>query len=141
MTIEEIQKLLQSEFPENSMDLELCENRRARLRMDIDHTHLRPGGTVSGPTMMLLADTAVYAAILSTVGAVILAVTTNLNINFLRKPESDRDLVGESWLMKVGKRLIVGEVIIYSDDDTDPVAHATCTYSIPPEPISTKDRC
>jgi len=123
------------------MDLELCENRRARLRMDIDHTHLRPGGTVSGPTMMLLADTAVYAAILSTVGAVILAVTTNLNINFLRKPESDRDLVGESWLMKVGKRLIVGEVIIYSDDDTDPVAHATCTYSIPPEPISTKDRC
>ena len=141
MTIEEIQKLLQREFPENSMDLELCENRRARLRMDIDHTHLRPGGTVSGPTMMLLADTAVYAAILSTVGAVILAVTTNLNINFLRKPESDRDLVGESWLMKVGKRLIVGEVIIYSDDDTDPVAHATCTYSIPPEPISTKDRC
>ena len=59
-------------------------------------------------------------------------MTTNLNINFLRKPEPHRDLVGESWLMKVGKRLIVGEVIIYSQDDPEPVAHATCTYSIPP---------
>ena len=106
MTAEEIQKFLQREFPENSMVVESCENRRARLRLDIDQSHLRPGGTVSGPTMMLLADTAVYAAILSTMGAVVLAVTTNLNINFLRKPEPHRDLFGESWLMKVGKRLI-----------------------------------
>ena len=141
MTAEEIQKILQREFPENQMAVESCENRRARLRLDIDHAHLRPGGTVSGPTMMLLADTAVYAAILSTMGAVILAVTTNLNIDSLRKPEPQRDLFGESWLMKVGKRLIVGEVIIYSEDDPEPVAHATCTYSIPPERISTQDRC
>ena len=63
----------------------------------------------------------------------VLAVTTNLNINFLRKPNPERNLVGESTLMKVGKRLIVGEVSIFSEDDPEPVAHATCTYSVPPE--------
>ena len=89
------------------MAVESCENRHVRLRLDVDHTHLIPGGTVSGQTMMLLADTAVYAAILSTMWAVVLSVTTNLNINFLRKPEPHRSLFGESKLMKVGKRLIV----------------------------------
>ena len=123
------------------MGLETCGNRHTRLRLDVDHTHLSPGGTVSRPTMMLLADTAVYAAILSTMVAVVLSVTTNLNINFLRKPEPHRSLFGESKLMKVGKRLIVGKVIIYSEHDQEPVAHATCKYSIPPEPISSQDRC
>ena len=123
------------------MALESCENRYARLRLDVDHTHLGPGGTVSRPTMMLLADTDVYAAILSTIGAVVLTVTTNLNINFLRKPEPHRSLFGESKLMKVGKRLIMGKVIIYSEHDQEPLAHAACKYSIPPEPISSQDRC
>ena len=82
MTSDEIQRFLQQEFPENPMVVESCENRRATLRLDVDHTHLRPGGTISGPTMMLLADTAMYAAILTTMGGVVLAVTTNLNINF-----------------------------------------------------------
>ncbi len=131
MTAEEIQNFLQQEFPENPLIVESCKNRRARLRLEVDQTHLRPGGTISGPAMMLLADTAVYTAILTTIGAVALAVTTNLNINFLRKPEPNLDLIGESWLMKVGKRLIVGEVIIYSENDPEPVAHATCTYSLP----------
>ena len=131
MTAEEIQNFLQQEFLENPLIVESCENRRARLRLEVDQTHLRPGGTISGPAMMLLADTAVYAAILTTIGAVALAVTTNLNINFLRKPEPNLDLIGESWLMKVGKRLIVGDVIIYSENDPEPVAHATCTYSLP----------
>ena len=135
MNSDEIQRFLQQEFPENRMVVESCENRSAILRLDVDHTHLRPGGAISGPTMMLLADTAMYAAILTTMGGVVLAVTTNLNINFLRKPEAHRDLVGESWLMKMGKRLIVGEVIIYSQGDPEPVAHATCTYSIPPRTI------
>ena len=138
MTADEIQIFLQQEFPDNPMLVESCKNRWARLRLDVDQTHLRPGGTVSGPTMMLLADTAMYAAILTTMGALVLAVTTNLNINFLRKPEPYRDLLGESWLMKVGKRLIVGEVIIYSQDDPEPVAHAICTFSIPPQSIQTK---
>ena len=90
---------------------------------------------------MLLADTDVYAAILSTIGAVVLTVTTNLNINFLRKPEPHRSLFGESKLMKVGKRLIVGKVIIYSEHDQEPVAHETCKYSLPPELTSSPDRC
>ena len=131
MTAEEIQNFLQQEFPENPLIVESCENRRARLRLEVDQTHLRPGGTISGPTMLLLADTAVYAASVTTIGAVALAVRANLNINFLRKPEPNLDLIGESWLMKVGKRLIVGEVIIYSENDPEPVAHATCTYSLP----------
>ena len=91
--------------------------------------------------MMLLADTAVYAAILSTMWVVVLSVITNLNINFLHKPEPHRRLFGESKLMKVWKRLIMGKVIIYSEHDQEPVAHATCKYSIPPEPISSQDRC
>ena len=140
MTADEIQFFLQQEFPDNRMLVESCENRRARLRLDVDHTHLRPGGTVSGPTMILLADTATYDAILTTMGAVVLAVTTNLNINFLRKPEPHGDLLGESWLMKVGKRLIVDEVIIYLQDDSEPVAHAKCNYSITPQSRQTKDK-
>ena len=123
------------------MAVKPCENRHARLRLDVDHTHLSPGGTESRPTMMLLAYTAVYAAILSTMWDVVLYVTTNLKINFLRKPEPHRSLFGESKLMKVGRRLIVGKVNIYSEHDQEPVAHATCKYSIPPEPISSQDRC
>ena len=132
MTASEIQTLLQKEFPNYQMKINSCEHGHARIIMYIDKSHLRPGGTVSGPSMMMLADLAMYAAILNTIGSVVLAVTTNLNINFLRKPKPDRNLVGESTLMKVGKRLIVGEVSIYSENDPEIVAHATCTYSIPP---------
>jgi len=133
MTASEIQSLLQKEFPNYKMQVESCENRLAKIILYIDNSHLRPGGTVSGPTMMLLADLAMYAAILNTIGSVVLAVTTNLNINFLRKPEPNRNLIGESKLMKIGKRLIVGEVSIFSENDPKLLAHATCTYSIPPE--------
>ena len=94
---------------------------------------LRPGGTVSGPTMMTLADFALYVAILGEIGLVGLAVTTNLNINFLRKPSGGTDIRGECKLIKVGKALIVGEVWIYSIDNEEPVAHVTGTYSIPPQ--------
>ena len=133
MTVVEIQKILLTEFPKNPLIVENCGYRSARLKLEVDHTHLRPGGTVSGPSMMLLADMAMYAAILNTIGKVLLAVTTNFNINFLRKPEPDRNLIGESKLMKLGKRLIVGEVKILSQGNSEPVAHATCTYSIPPK--------
>ena len=108
MTASEIQTLLQKEFPNYRMKVESCENRRARIILYINNSHLRPGGTVSGPSMMLLADLAMYAAILNTIGSVVLAVTTNLNINFLRKPVPFRNLLGDSNLIKVGKRLIVG---------------------------------
>src|SRR6185436_3988479 len=104
-----------------------------RIRRKFNEKSLRPGGTISGPTMMAMTDFAMYVAILASIGPVPLAVTTSLNINFLRKPEQ-RDLVAEGRLIKLGKRLAVGEVEIYSDGDDDMVAHATATYSIPPPP-------
>jgi len=91
---------------------------------------LRPGGTISGPSIMALADFTVYLAVLSAVGWVPLAVTTNFNINFLRKP-APGDLLAEARLIKLGKRLAVGEIAIRSDRVEDLVAHATATYSIP----------
>ena len=96
-----------------------------------DH-NLRPGGTISGPTLMTMADTGLYSAILAQLGPVALAVTTNLNINFLRKPEPGL-LRAETRLLKLGKRLAVGEVTITCNGDPDPVAHVTGTYSIPPQ--------
>jgi uncharacterized protein (TIGR00369 family) len=103
----------------------------ACARFKVAKKHLRPGDTVSGPTLMALADVAMYAALLGEIGLVPLAVTTNLSINFLRKP-AQKDVHGEAKLLKVGKRLAVGEVTLYSEGETEPVAHVTCTYSIPP---------
>ena len=102
-----------------------------RVRRTFNPRSLRPGGTISGPTMMGLTDFAMYVAILASIGPVTLAVTTNLNINFLRKP-AQRDLIAEVKLIKLGKRLAVGDVAIYSDGEENMVAHATSTYSIPP---------
>src|ERR1043166_10198453 len=104
---------------------------RCRIRRAFNERSLRPGGTISGPTMMAMTDFAMYVAILASVGPVPLAVTTSLNINFLRKP-AQRDLLAEARLIKLGKRLAVGEVEIYSDGDDERGAHATATYSIPP---------
>src|SRR5262249_59395905 len=102
-----------------------------RLRQRYDKRALRPGGTLSGATMMALGDFAMYLAVLSAIGWVPLAVTTNLTINFLRKPPS-RDLIAEARLIKLGKKLAVGEVAIHADEAEDLVAHVTSTYSIPP---------
>lgn len=102
-----------------------------RVRRRFNAKSLRPGGTISGPTMMALTDFSMYVAVLASIGPVPLAVTTNLNINFLRKP-SQRDLIAEVRLIKLGKRLAVGDVEIYSDGEDEMVAHATSTYSIPP---------
>lgn len=104
----------------------------ARMRCDYHEKHLRPGGTISGPTMMALADLALYAAILGQIGPVALAVTTSLSFNFLRKP-GPAALIGEARLLKLGKRLAVGEVSLYSQGESEMVAHATGTYSIPAE--------
>ncbi|MDJ0612698.1 MAG: PaaI family thioesterase [Rhizobiaceae bacterium] len=102
-----------------------------RVRMPVNESHLRPGGTVSGPSMFGLADCAAYLIILAHVGKVALAVTTNLNINFLSKP--DGDLVSEARLLKLGKRLAVCDISIFLEKDHRLVAHATATYSIPPK--------
>ncbi|WP_372831727.1 PaaI family thioesterase [Pontibacterium sp.] len=133
MNFEQMQVFLKEHFPQGDQYGELLElgNGTSTMRLPVDDQHLRPGGTVSGPAMMGLADVAVYAALLSRIGPVSLAVTTNLNINFLRKPSADADILAKAQMLKVGKRLGVGEVYILSDGDDEPVAHATMTYSIP----------
>ena len=101
------------------------------VKQNISELNLRPGGTISGPTMMALADFAIYAAILREVGLVELAVTTSFNINFLKKPEATRDIFAKCKLLKCGKTLAIGEVSIFSEGIEAPVAHAVGTYSIP----------
>jgi uncharacterized protein (TIGR00369 family) len=103
-----------------------------RIRVGVTDRDLRPGGTISGPTLMSIADTAMYQLVLGMIGPVPLALTTNLNINFLRAPKL-ADIIAEVEMLKLGKRLAVGQVTIYSDGNDDPVAHATVTYSIPPD--------
>jgi uncharacterized protein (TIGR00369 family) len=135
MSADEIAQLLAAEFPQAfypgcGHSIERVGYGDVRVRWTFDEASLRPGGTVSGPTMMELADFAMYVAVFSAIGPQPLAVTTNLNINFLRKP-ARADLLADAKLMKVGKRLAVGDVWIYSEGAGDPVAHVTATYSIP----------
>jgi len=135
MSADEIGELLTREFPQAfypgcGLTIEKVAHGDVRVRRAYHEEHLRPGGTISGPTMMELADFAMYVAVFSAIGPQPLAVTTNLNINFLRRPAA-ADLIAEARLMKVGKRLAVGEVIIRSDGQDAPVAHVTSTYSIP----------
>jgi len=132
-TKEEIIKFLTKEFPQSSVSVVEVGNQGATVRQKIGTEHLRPGGTVSGPVLMAVADSALYVAILGEIGLVPLAVTTNLNINFLRKPSAERAILGKCKLLKVGKALVVGEVFLYSEEQEEPVAHAVGTYSIPPK--------
>jgi uncharacterized protein (TIGR00369 family) len=135
LTADEIGELLHEVFPQAfypgcGLTLERVDYANVRVRRQFHGDYLRPGGTISGPTMMELADFAMYVAIFSAIGRQPLAVTTNLNINFLRKP-GPADLIADAKLMKIGKRLAVGEVILYSAGSEEPVAHVTSTYSIP----------
>lgn len=135
MDADAIARLLHDVFPQAfypgcGLSIERVDYGDIRVRRQFDDGHLRPGGTISGPTMMELADFAMYVAVFSAIGPQPLAVTTNLNINFLRKP-ARADLIAEARLMKVGKRLAVGEVAIFSEGVAEPVAHVTSTYSIP----------
>ena len=135
MTVEQLERFLAAEFPQvfhpaSGLAIEAVWHGGGRVRQAYQPQFVRPGGTISGPTMMALADFAMYVGILASIGPVPLAVTTNLNINFLRKPEA-RDLVAECRLLKLGKRLAVGEVTLRSEGMQEPVAHVTSTYSIP----------
>ena len=111
--------------------LEAVGDRYARMRLKAIERNLRPGGTLSGASLMALADVAIYAALLGEIGLVPLAVTTSFTINFLRKPPL-ADVLAEARLLKVGRTLAFGEIVLFSDGDPRPVAHATSTYSIPP---------
>ncbi len=135
MTVADLESFLDREFPQihhggRSYHVEAVGPLTARLRMDYHERHLRPGGTLSGPSMMALADLTLYVAILAHIGPVALAVTTNLSFNFLRKPEQ-KNLVAECRLLKLGRRLAVGEVSLFSEGVEDVVCHATGTYAIP----------
>jgi uncharacterized protein (TIGR00369 family) len=133
LTLDELRSFFRSDFPQSTVTIEAVDSEAgtARVRQEVGHAQLRPGGTVSGPVMMATADAASYAAILSKIGIVPLAVTTSLNINFLRRPSAEKAIVCEASLMKLGKRLAVTEMKIFSEGEGDLVAHATATYSIP----------
>jgi uncharacterized protein (TIGR00369 family) len=135
MNAAEIDSFLREVFPQAFSDgdiaIEQADGNTCRLRQRFGDRILRPGGTVSGPTLMALADFAMYVVILSAIGPVALAVTTNLNINFLRKGAPGQDITAAARLLKLGKRLAVGEVNLFSGASADPIAHVTSTYSIP----------
>ena len=134
VSFEQLRGFLAEQFPQGERygSLSRLGDGWAEMRLAVVDDHLRPGGTVSGPALMALADVAVFAALLGKIGLVPLAVTTNLNINFLTKPAAHRDVIAHAKLLKIGRRLAVGEVYLNSEGDEQPVAHATLTYSIPP---------
>lgn len=130
-----LQEFMRDAFPQVADDfiVEAVEPMRITVRLPVNESHLRPGGTISGPTMFALADVSIYLAILAMVGPKALAVTTNCAIDFMRKPAAGVDLLAEARLLKLGKALAVGDVLIRSDGRSEPVARASLTYSIPPE--------
>ena len=135
LSAEELTGLLTDAFPEafnddRGVSIEAVWQGGCRVRQAFRKSALRPGGTLSGPTMMALADVAMYVGVLAAIGWKPLAVTTNLNVNFLRLP-APADLIAECRLLKLGKRLAVGDVSIRSEGQEGLVAHATSTYSIP----------
>ncbi|TCL70356.1 PaaI family thioesterase [Rhizobium sp. BK251] len=136
MTIDEVHAFLETDFPQIHTDgrvfsVTAIEPGRIAMQLDPSDRHLRPGGTISGPTLFTLADVAAYVVVLSHIGPVALAVTTSLTINFLRLPQP-KMLTCTCRILKLGKRLAVIEASIYQDDPEEMVAHATATYSIPP---------
>nr|WP_314088166.1 PaaI family thioesterase [uncultured Shinella sp.] len=137
MTTEALNRFLEADFPQLHTDGKVFEvmtvgSGTITMRLMPNARHLRPGGTISGPTLFALADVGAWCAVLAHIGPVALAVTTNLNINFLRKPEPG-PLSCTCRILKLGKRLAVVEASIFGADNADLVAHATATYSIPPQ--------
>lgn len=133
---DELTRRLSAEFPQvwsslSGLSIEEVWSGGCRLRQAFREQSLRPGATISGATIMALGDYAVYVAVLATMGWEPLAVTTSLNVNFLRKPGRN-DLLADCDLIKVGKRLVVGEVMIREAGEEEPIAHLTSTYSVPP---------
>ncbi len=135
MDIPALQSFLAEQFPQvaNTVQVTALSDEGLTVRLSVSDDHLRPGGTVSGPTMFMLADVAIYLAILARIGPVALAVTTNCSIDFMRKPAADADLICTARLLKLGRVLAVGDVMIHSEGQAAPVARASLTYSIPPK--------
>lgn len=135
MDATELAEFLEREFPQvcGEFAIEELGERRVRTRLYVGERHLRPGGTVSGPAIFSLADVSVYLAVLAMIGPEALAVTTSCSVDFMRKPAPRTDLIAECRLLKLGRVLAVGEVLIFSEGGESPVARASLTYSIPPK--------
>jgi uncharacterized protein (TIGR00369 family) len=135
MTIAEITVFLEKVFPQIDKDFEVISLAADEVvvRMRVQDRHLRPGGTVSGPSMFALADVSYYVATLALIGPEALTVTTNCSIDFMRKPAALRDMICKARVLKLGRTLSVGDVMLYSEGIEEPVAHANLTYSIPPK--------
>ncbi|MFZ0074107.1 MAG: PaaI family thioesterase [Xanthobacteraceae bacterium] len=137
LSVADLEGRLSAEFPgsfnrESGLAILEAWHGGCRVRLGYSSNTLRPGGTISGVTMMMLADLTMYVAVLASIGWKPLAVTTSLNINFLRKAPPAA-LIAQCRLIKLGRRLAVGDVSIQSEEGEDLVAHATSTYSIPPQ--------
>ena len=132
MNTEQIEQFLDEVFPQRMGHIERAGDMCATLRLQITDAHLRPGPRVSGPTLMGLADVALYVAILAEIGPEPMAVTSDLNCHFLRAAGGDHDIIAQAKLIKLGRRLAVGEVQIFSAaDETRPVLHVTASYALP----------
>ncbi len=135
MNVEQLQSFLAEHFPHMTEEfiVEGVSENRATLRLPVSERNLRAGGTVNGPTMFALADVTFYLALMAMIGPQALAVTTNCSIDFMRKPAAGKDLIGKAQILKLGRVLAVGDVLIYSEGQDKPVARAGMTYSIPPK--------
>ncbi len=136
MNKQDLHEFLQESFPQAGESFEVVEvtDQGIDVRLKVQERNLRPGGTVSGPSIFALADVAVYLALLSRIGPRALAVTTNCSINFMRKPQP-ADLLAKARILKLGKSLCVSDVEIYSVSGEEMIAHAVLTYSIPPRDL------
>lgn len=132
LTTQEVRDFLAEVFPQMGADMIVEETGplKAQVRVKISDRHLRPGGTVSGPTLFAAADFAFYAAVLAMIGREPLTVTTNLSLDFMRAP-GPRDVIAEARILKLGRRLAFGDALLFSDGAPDPVARASVTYAIP----------
>lgn len=137
MNAEELNLFLDRVFPQvaGQIRVESVDKDMLLSRLIAGEAHLRPGGTISGPAMFALADASIYLAILSRIGEVALAVTTNASIDFMRKPAAGRDLLAECRILKLGRVLAVADAMIRSEGDDAIVARCSMTYSIPPKSL------
>ncbi len=134
MSAAEMLEFLEQVFPQVADDfsIERLDHTGCTMRLITQEKHLRPGGTVSGPSMFALADCAAYVATMGQIGKVAMAVTTGCSMDFMRKPEAGKDLIAEASLLKLGRSLSVTDILIHSEGSDKPVARASMTYSIPP---------
>jgi len=135
MSKDDLQAFLTAEFPQvnGKYMIQDLAPLQITVRMTVTEANLRPGGTISGPSMFALADISMYLAILAMIGPQALAVTTNCSIDFMRKPAAGVDMIGKAKILKLGRVLAVGDVLLFSEGQAAPVARAGMTYSIPPK--------